>query len=107
MPSSRPLDTVKPHHPSATLIDRNQARLILGCSYSTILNYERRGDLAPIRLSKLAKAKVFFRLDEVRAKAGMPPSGEQMPSPVNSKHQPKGQHPATIVVDGRTYALVQ
>lgn len=108
MSKQKPLKKIARPSDDSLLIDRNQARVILGnCSYSTILRMEAEGKLTPIRLTGSDKAKVFLRLSQVRAVFGTPqPNEADIPVPATepSKHSQKKPH--TIIVDGRRYVEV-
>lgn len=72
MSKQKPLSGIKPPSPGALLCDRNQARVILGCSYSTILLLEQEKKLTPKKLTNAPKAKVYLRVSEVMELAGIP-----------------------------------
>ncbi len=110
MSKQKALNKITPPSDDSFLIDRNQARVVLGnCSYSTILRMEAEGKLTPIRLTGSIKSKVFLRLSQVRAVFG-PDQRDEVPPPVPalsppSKHAQK--KPRLIIVDGRQYVEVE
>lgn len=108
MSKQRAINTIVPPRDDALLIDRNQARVILGnSSYSTILRLEAAGKLTPIKLNDSEKAKVFFRASQVMGLLGKPEPDEVLipvPTSEPSKHAQKKPH--TIFVDGRRYVEV-
>lgn len=107
MSKQKPISKIVPPRDDALLIDRNQARVILGnSSYSTILRLEAAGKLTPIKLNDSVKAKVFFRASQVMGLLGKPePDEPAAPEPApQSKHAQK--IPTTVVIDGRVFVEV-
>ncbi len=107
MSKQKAIDKITPPSADALLIDRNQARIILGnSSYSTILRLEAAGKLTPIKLSGSEKSKVFFRASQVMGLLGKPkPEEIGTPEPTaQSKHAQK--IPSTVIIDGRVFVEV-
>lgn len=107
MSKQKPISKIAPPRDDALLIDRNQARVILGnSSYSTILRLEAAGKLTPIKLNDSEKAKVFFRASQVMGLLGKPePDETGTLEPISqSKHAQK--IPSTVVIDGRVFVEV-
>lgn len=107
MSKQKPISKIVPPRDDALLIDRNQARVILGnSSYSTILRLEAAGKLTPIKLHDSEKAKVFLRASQVMALLGKPEPDEiGTPEPTTqSKHAQK--IPSTVTIDGRVFVEV-
>ncbi len=105
MSKQKSLDNVIPPSEANVLIDRNQARVILGdISYSKVLELEKEGKLSPRRLSDSPKAKVFLLHREVLALAGGTATDVLPFVPRIAKHAQK--IPNTLFIDGRKFVEV-